>query len=113
MYDRLSNLGSHPHTLKSAWNDGRWNEEQEEDVLRFGVIFAYAIAAQYIRTFENSQIERFVREEMDDVIVQVLLVFGHLPEFLEKDLDPRYSDSPLPCRSLFEHDHRRQKRSTD
>ncbi|WP_135304208.1 hypothetical protein [Haloarcula amylovorans] len=87
MYDRLSNLGSHPHTLKSAWNDGEWNEEMEEDVLRFGVIFAYAIAAQYIRTFEDSRIDRFVREEMDGVIVQVLLVFGHLPVFLEEDLE--------------------------
>lgn len=43
MYDRLSNQGSHPHSIKSSALDGEWNEVQELDVLQLGLIFVYAL----------------------------------------------------------------------
>lgn len=87
IYDRLSNQGSHPHSIKSSALDGEWDGVQELDVLRLGLVFVYALAAQYIRTFEDSSIEREVHAEMDEVIVQVLLAQGFLPTFLEEDLE--------------------------
>jgi len=87
MYDRLSNQGSHPHSIKSLALDGEWDQVQERDVLQLGLIFVYALAAQYIRTFEDSSVEDQVRAGMDGIIVQVLLAHGHLPTFLEEDLD--------------------------
>lgn len=87
IYNRLSNQGSHPHSIKSSALDGEWDEVQELDVLRLGLIFVYALAAQYIRTFEDTSIEREVRAEMDEVIVQVLLAQGFLPTFLEEDIE--------------------------
>ena len=87
IYDRLSNQGSHPHSIKSSALDGEWDKDQELDVLRLGLIFVYALAAQYIRTFEDTSIERRVRADMDEVIVQVLLTQGFLPTFLEEDLE--------------------------
>jgi hypothetical protein len=87
MYDRISNQGAHPHSIKSSALDGEWDQVQEQDVLQFGLIFVYTLAAQYIRTFEGSSIESDVRAEMDGIIVQVLLAHGHLPTFLDEDLD--------------------------
>jgi hypothetical protein len=87
MYDRLSNRGSHPHSITSSELDGGWNEAQELDVLQFGLVFIYALAAQYIRTFEGSSIESDVHAAMDKIIVQVLLTLKELPTFLEEDLD--------------------------
>lgn len=87
MYDRISNQGSHPHSIKSSALDGEWDQVQELDVLQFGLIFVYALAAQYIRTFEDSSVEDEIRAEMDGIIVQVLLAHGYLPTFLEEDLD--------------------------
>lgn len=86
VFDRISNRGSHPNTMESSYNDGWWTKESERDLLRFGLVFSYALAAQYIRTFEDTRIARSVREDMDDVIVQTLLAFGQLPKFLEEDL---------------------------
>lgn len=83
----MSNQGSHPHSIKSSALDGEWDQVQELDVLQFGLTFVYALAAQYIRTFEGSSVEDKVRYEMDGTIVQVLLAYGHLPTFLEEDLD--------------------------
>ena len=87
MYDRISRSGSHPHSIQSAMLDRSWDKIQERDVLQFGLIFVYALAAQYRRTFEDSKIESVVHEEMDDIMVQVLYAHGHLPLFLEEDLD--------------------------
>jgi len=87
MYDRLSNQGSHLHSIKSSALDGEWDQVQERDVLQLGLIFVYALAAQYTRTFEDSSVEDEIRAEMDGIIVQVLLAHGHLPTFLEEDLD--------------------------
>lgn len=87
MYDRLSNQGAHPHSIRSSGLDGEWDEVQELDILRFGLNFVYALAAQYIRTFEGSSIESSVRSKMDEVIVQVMMAHGFLPEFLEEDLE--------------------------
>lgn len=87
VYDHLSNIASHPHSMKSSRNDGIWTKDQEEDIFRFGLIFAYALAVQYIRTFEDTDIQRFVHKEMDNVIVQVLLAFDYIPLFLEEDLE--------------------------
>lgn len=87
IYDRLSNQGSHPNSIKSSALDGEWDEDQELDVLQFGLIFVYALAVQYIRTFAGSSIESDVHGAMDNIIVQVLLARGHLPTFLEEDLN--------------------------
>jgi len=87
MFDRLSNQGSHPNSIRSSALDGEWDEVQELDILRFGLTFVYALAVQYIRTFEDTTIESEVRAEMDDVIVQVLQAHGFLPAFFEEDLE--------------------------
>lgn len=87
MYDRLSNQGAHPHSIRSSALDGEWDPVQELDVLQLGLIFVYAVAAQYIRTFEGSSVESDVRGKIDDIIVQMLWVHGHLPTFLEEDLE--------------------------
>lgn len=87
MYDRISNLGSHPHSFKSAGLDGEWNQVQELDILQFGLIFVYAIAAQYIRTLEETDSKRFIHKSMDDIIVQVLMVHDDFPTFLEEDME--------------------------
>lgn len=85
IYDRLSNQGSHPHSIRSSALDGEWDKVQELDILRFGLNFVYALTAQYIRTFEDTSIESEVHAEMDEVIVQVLWAHGFLPTFLEED----------------------------
>lgn len=87
MYDRLSNLGSHPNSIKTAGLDGEWNEIQERDTLQFGLIFVYALAAQYIRTFEDSSVYKDVHKKLDQIIIQILLVQGYLPTFLEEDME--------------------------
>jgi hypothetical protein len=89
IYNRLSNQGSHPHSIKSSALDGEWDRGQELDVLQFGLVFVFALSAQYIRTFEDTSIEREVRAELDEVIVQVLLAQVNLPKFLEEDLEFR------------------------
>lgn len=91
MYQRISNLGSHPHSIKSAELDGSWDEVQERDILQLGLIFTYAVAVQYIRTFEDSPLEIEVKQAMDDIIVQVLLSFSEMPLFLGDDLDFTFS----------------------
>ncbi|WP_209546463.1 hypothetical protein [Halorubrum trapanicum] len=87
LYGRISNLGTHPYSIKSTGNDGTYSESQEKDVLDFALIFAYGIAAQYIRTFENSEAEQFVRQEADQVIIQSILATRTLPLFFEEDLE--------------------------
>jgi hypothetical protein len=87
LYNRMSNFGSHPHSVRSAALEGDWNESLEEEIFTFGLIFVFALAAQYVRTFEDSPMQEAVREDLDDVFVQVLLVTPDLPLFLKDDLE--------------------------
>lgn len=87
VYDRISNFGSHPNSMRSSEFDGKWSEELERDVLQFGLVFLFAITAQYVRTFEETPIANAVRSELDGIFVQVLLAHGYLPIFLEEDME--------------------------
>lgn len=87
MMGQLSDMGAHPQGIQSMYNDGTLNEDTELDLLRFGTIFDFALAAQYIRVFEKTQYAYPVRQELDLIFVQTMMVVAELPRFLEEDLE--------------------------
>lgn len=87
LYSRLSDFGAHPTSIKTPQKELEWVEIMEENVLGIGLMLVFGIAAQYVRTFEGSELEHAVHEEMDAVFVAVLLQLGSLPQFFDEDLD--------------------------
>jgi hypothetical protein len=84
---RLSDFGAHPTSIKTPQTDLEHVDILEENVLGFALFFTFGLCAQYVRTFENTGIERAIREDMDAVFVAVLWQVGSLPEFFAEDLD--------------------------
>jgi hypothetical protein len=84
---RLSDFGAHPTSIKTPQRELEHVNILEENVLGFALIFTFGLAAQYARTFEDTAIERSMREDMDAVFLAVLWQVGSLPEFFAEDLD--------------------------
>jgi len=87
IYNHLSNFGSHPHALQSSWHDGRRSDELESDILEFACVCAYAIAAQYVRTFRSTELSRDIEQTLNDTFVEVVAAVDALPTFLADDLE--------------------------
>lgn len=87
LYGRLSDYGAHPNSIKTPQWEMERVDVMEENSFVFGLMLAFGLGAQYIRTFENSEIERGVREEMDGMFVTVLIEIGSLPKFFDEDLE--------------------------
>lgn len=68
-------------------HDSSYSEQIEYDCLGFANCFAFAIAAQYIRTFEDTEVAQEVRRHLDHVFVQTMIAMGELPLFLDEDLE--------------------------
>ncbi len=85
IYSQFSGIGTHPDSIKSTGLEENLDKIQEEDILSFGLIFAYAMAAQYRRTFENSSIEKPVSVGTDDIMMQAAGGLEDFPNFLEED----------------------------
>jgi len=84
---RLSDFGAHPTSIKTPQREQEHVDILEENVLGFTLMFTLGLAAQYARTFEDTVIERPIREDMDTVFVAVLRQVGSLPEFFAEDLE--------------------------
>ncbi|MFC6770081.1 hypothetical protein ACFQDD_00835 [Halorubrum pallidum] len=84
---RLSDFGAHPTSIKTPQRELEHVDILEENILGFALMFTFGLAAQYTRTFEDTPIERAIREDMDTVFVAVLWQVGSLPEFFAEDLD--------------------------
>lgn len=84
---QLSDMGAHPQSIHSMYNDSKFNAETEKDLFQFGAIFDFGMAAQYVRTFEDTPYDSLVRDELDLIFVQVMMQCPHLPVFLEDDLE--------------------------
>ena len=87
VYDLMSNIGSHPHSIQSMKLDGTYDENTEKDCLEFGLVFVYALAAQYRRTFEETPLRKWVERELDGIMLQAQLQLDGLPIFLKEDMD--------------------------
>lgn len=87
IYGRMSGAGVHPDSIKSSGLEDGLDEILEEDVITFGLIFIYAMAAQYRRTFEDSPLEKFVNRITDAIMMQSWTPLDDTPLFLEEDLD--------------------------
>lgn len=87
IYDHISNIGSHPHSIKSSENDDRWNTVSERDLFRLGLIFNFGQAAQFVRTFSDVRERNAVRREMDHIFAQIERTGLALPKFLEDDTE--------------------------
>lgn len=87
MMGQLSDKGAHPQSIQSMYNDSKVSETIERDLFQFGSIFNFALAAQYIRVFDDTSIAQPIREELDPIFVQTMLVCPELPVFLEEDLE--------------------------
>jgi hypothetical protein len=84
---RLSDFGAHPTSIKTPQRELEYVDILEENVLGFALMFTFGLAAQYVRTFDDTVIERKLREDMDAVFVAVLWQVGSLPEFFAEDLE--------------------------
>lgn len=84
---RLSDFGAHPTSIKTPQRELEHVDILEENVLGFALIFTFGLAAQYVRTFQDTEIKRAMREDMDAVFVAVLWQVGSLPEFFAEDLE--------------------------
>lgn len=87
MMGLLSDMGAHPQSIQSMDHDKEWNSALEEDLFQFGNVFNFGIAAQYVRTFEDTDASRVVKEQLDPIFVQVMLTHPEIPTFLEEDLE--------------------------
>lgn len=87
VYNQMSNIGSHPHSIQSMGLDGEHDSDTEQDYLEFGLVFVYALAAQYRRTFEDTSLRNWVEQELDGIMLQAQLRLGGLPLFLKEDMD--------------------------
>ncbi|WP_323172988.1 DUF5677 domain-containing protein [Natrialba sp. PRR66] len=87
MYDHLSNIGSHPQSITSMSNDGSWTHSQEGDLFRFGLIFVFGLASQYVQTFSNTSAYMDLFQAIDPIFVSVRLTLDSgVPTFMKGDL---------------------------
>jgi hypothetical protein len=82
----LSDIGAHPQGIRSMWHDSRYSSALERDTLQFALVLAFGIAAQFIRLFEDTELDSTVHSELDPIFIQIMLVNPELPKFLEEDL---------------------------
>ncbi|EMA50381.1 hypothetical protein C451_17820 [Halococcus thailandensis JCM 13552] len=87
IYDYISNIGSHPHSIKTSRNDDKWNFKLERDLFEFGLVFNFGQAAQFVRTFSDVRESTDIRNEMEHVFVHIERSGLTLPEFLEDDIE--------------------------
>lgn len=87
LHGQISNFGSHPNTIQASYHDGRRSPEMEIDALLLGCSFAYGLTAQYIRTFEGTEIEKEIHIHLLDIIEDLAITGMPLLEMFDEDLE--------------------------
>jgi hypothetical protein len=91
LWRQISNRGSHPHTIQSAYLDGKWHSRKEFSLLMLALSLAFGITAQYIRTYEGTPAKYGVLEVLDYILVEIKLIFRlndvTLPIFLDNETE--------------------------
>jgi hypothetical protein len=87
IYDYISNIGSHPHSIRTSGNDDKWNFELERDLFEFGLIFNFGQAAQFVRTFSDTRESVDIRSKLEHIFVHIERTELALPKFLEEDIE--------------------------
>lgn len=87
VWRKISIRGSHPMTIQSAWVDGTWSTGKERSLLTMGLSLAFGITAQYVRTYEDTEIDTHVRQALDRIFVDIRLAMDRtLPIFLDEEM---------------------------
>ena len=87
IYDIASNIGTHPHTVRSLYNDGRYDSETHSFLLKLGLWYVFGFAAQYLRAFEHTHIHLDARRIIDPIFVDIRLALDEgLPANMEYEL---------------------------
>lgn len=100
LYQLLSDRGSHPTSVRGSLIDGRRAMRSENSLYKIGLVFAFGIVTQYIRTFAETPTRWRIQKWADEVIVQVKFALypKGLPTLFKDELhfwDPGSYKSPF------------------
>jgi len=100
LWQLLSDRGSHPTSLRGSSVNSRHATSSEDSLLRMGLMFAFGIAAQYVRTFAGTQTRKQLHKRADHIFVEIKLALRPegMPTMFEAELvfwDPNIRKSPF------------------
>lgn len=77
-YQLLSDRGSHPASFRGAAADNRHSLQNENSVFGLGLVFAFGLAAQYVRTYVGTPTRWEIQNRADHIFVTVKIALHPL-----------------------------------